>query len=61
MFEITKDQYEKMVNWFKEDVEQQLGWTDIYITEERIFEIAKQKAKNLVNCMVRGAKYEPFE
>jgi hypothetical protein len=55
-------EFEELVQWFIQDINENLNWSDVDdISESRKREIARHKAKNLINYVNKGDKYEPFK
>jgi hypothetical protein len=56
-----KDEFKRLVEWFVQDINENLTWTDIDdLSESRKIEVATHKAKNLMNYVNKGDMYEPF-
>lgn len=50
--------FEKMVEWFRQDIEDAMCFCDAYLTCSQVESLARKRASNLKEYMYSGGKYE---
>lgn len=55
-----QEHYEKIREWFKEEVDESLAWTEADLPPKRIREIVDHKTQNLIDYVEGKSNYKPW-